>query len=158
VPTPKGHLIYYVGQTQGLFSERHLQHLQAYLCGQYSIHDPTAFKGGRHNHVYKGYGYSLRPWKEALNFAADLPRLGAALLAMLDAMTIFLAPFEDEERPQRLVEGAIIRSLYASPDPEVAAFQEYQMRYWRRRPDDPVYQVGSVAPEPLRGLPPEFEA
>jgi hypothetical protein len=100
----------------------------------------------------------LRPWKEALGFAADLPTLGPALLGMLDAMTIFLAPFEAEERPQRLVEAAIIQSLYASSDPEVAAFQEYQMRSWRRRPDDPVYQVGSVAPEPLRGLPPEFEA
>ena len=158
VPTPSGYLVHYVGQTERGFAARHFQHLQAYLTGSYSIHNPEKFREGRREQIYRGYGYRSG-WTPVFDFAECAGSLLPHIVAMLDSMALFLAPLTLATRSQRLIEAAIIQLLYSSADEQVRNFQSENMRCWRRVPADPAIVVECVTSAVvLRGVPSRFEA
>ena len=141
-----------------VFRERHFAHFREYLSGAYRIHRPDAFRQGRRDELYLGYGYKNTPWTHAVEFFERTAELYPELAKMIDAMALWLAPLSAPKRIHRRIEGAIVQLLYAAADPEIAAFQELNVRCWARLPTEPTIEVQSQSPVTIRGLPPVFEA
>jgi hypothetical protein len=157
VAAPVGRLLYYVGQTEAGFANRHFEHWVEYWRGAYTIHDPISFGQGVRSPIYKGYAYRTPRWERAREFVSRFRELNAPLLAMLQQLEIWLAPSEVDRRLQRRIESAIVAAAYTAPAP-AGDFQERGMRMEPRRSDEtPVI----VANRPVRlviGLPDRLDA
>jgi len=136
--TPKGHLVYYVGETGATFIERLAQHLQSYVIGQYHIYEAQSFSGGVKNLVFEGW-MNKKPRRQArAEYLNAIEEYGPKMLEFIGCMKILLLPAEQETRTIERMEAGISLHLKRKPVP-VGTFQDEGILYRpRKKSEEPL--------------------
>jgi hypothetical protein len=131
IPVDDKELIRYVGMTTRTFGERMLEHLKAYLSGDYGIYDPIELQSGRRVKLWDGY------WRGAAieDFIKRHEELFPKLFDMLKLYRIYVAPVNGEVRLLERIEAATAKHFYDQGG-MVGDFQETGVRYKGRRKDE----------------------
>jgi hypothetical protein len=156
VPTTKGELVYYVGQTGRSFTLRMQEHLSEQLSGRYRLYEPSAFMHGEKKLLWRGvYGPGSEP--NVAGFVQQLPALAPALVQVVSLMRFHVAPANCEDRLRQRIEAAISKYLHGQ-EGAVGTFQDDDVRYVPRRFDEePVAASFKWEHRPL-GVPEALEA
>ena len=147
-----GYRVFYVGQTEKGFAERHHQHFKEYFGGGYSIYEPGAFAEGRLECLYHGFAYRKPFWKNAIEFNQRIQNLIEPLFAHLRLMQLFIAHVPYPGRVQRRVESALLQAVYALQGPP-GQLLERNLRIEPRRSDEDPIAVTQRPVGLLEGLP-----
>jgi len=108
-----GFLIYAAGITRRPFRERFRGHTRSYRTGVYTVFDAASLRRGKREIVWPGFWFGEQ--------AADLERecqtrgweIRGAVLRLLAAYRVFVAPAEPVPRVFERTEAAIMNGLYA---------------------------------------------
>jgi len=153
VPTVKGNLIYWAGQTSQAFRSRLQTHSREFLAGTYNILDIPDLLEGKRNVRWKGLWWrknSPNRYEEYLRCAGEVAPL---TLKQLQTTCIYLIPNEKNRRFLARLEAAIVHNLYANPEVGLILDQGYSLSpRWEN--EEPI-QVLLTGPE-FRGLPGSF--
>jgi hypothetical protein len=142
------HLIHYIGEASR-FAPRQRDHLIQVLGLNYGIFDPASARRGESKLLWPG----LWRDKSAIGPTAALDQLAAlapAVVAYVDALTVFVAPMDMDRDVRRHVEGSIARSLRAN-HPESAALYPSDNRTGTSRTVSG-YRLEITSDEPIAGL------
>jgi hypothetical protein len=159
VPIEDNYLVYYVGETGVSFADRILDHTRNYLNGLYRVYEPTSFVKGEKTLVWEGMWkkeLGNPTWRMAL-FLGRYQELCKVIYDFHGALKIFLVPFESEKRIRQRIEAAISKTLLNQPE-VVGEFQDKDIKYVGRRPDEEPIQVTIKSGEKVIGLPKELAA
>ena len=157
VPIEDNYLVYYVGETGVSFADRILDHTRNYLNGLYRVYEPTSFVKGEKTLVWEGM-WKKEPGNPNRRMALFLERyqeLCKVIYDFLGALKIFLVPFDSEKRIRLRIEAAIAETLFNQPE-VVGEFQDKDIKYVSRRPDEEPIQVAIKSGEKILGLPKEL--
>ena len=91
------------------------------------------------------------------SFVERLPELAGPLQEYVRTMRFHLAPVELEDRARKRIEAAVAEHLRRQPGP-VGSFQEADVRYRPRTPDEVSMRVTLTSTVVLEGLPAALEA
>jgi hypothetical protein len=156
VPTPRGEMVYYVGETARTFARRMEEHLSEQLSGRYRLYEPSAFFRGEKNLLWRGV-YGPGSEQSVWGFVRQLPALAPALVEVVRAMRFHVAPIACEHRIRRRIEAAIAQHLRRR-EGAVGAFQDDDVRYAPRCPDEAPIAVRLRWESPPLGAPDSLEA
>jgi hypothetical protein len=146
-----GELVYYVGETGREFRLRFAEHLKEQLSGWYRLNDPQAMQTGSRVAIWPGlYGASAQ--KTVAPFVEQLSTMAPALRAFVHMVRFHLATYEGDARMRKRIEAAIAQHLYRQPEP-VGSFQEADIHYDPRLPQEAAVEVIVRSGVPIQGLP-----
>ena len=156
VGTPKGHLIWYVGQTQSPFHQRMKEHFKEQMSGMYEVYEPRAFAQGEMKKIWPGM-YGKGEERRAPRFLNEMPSMCEAMVELAKIIRFFVAPMEGDRRLHRRVEGGIGRYLQEQPG-AVGNFMDPALRYESPRfeGEDPL-EVRIKCPPEVLGMPDRLE-
>ncbi len=157
VPIGDTYRVFYVGQTEKGFAERHHEHFREYWGGAYSIYDAKSFVGGKLVPVYEGYAYKKPRWRQARSFHTAFLELVQPLLEHLKPMKLWVAENRCPARIQRRIESALIGILYARAHGAGSLLQPGLQRQSRRAEEQPICVIQRPSGL-IEGLPEEFAA
>jgi len=158
IPFKKQYLTYYVGETGKSFASRHIWHARDYLHGLYRVYDPHQFGQGTKILVWGGmWKPGRRGAHHMLEFLNQYPELSSVIYEFLGKFSIFLAPLDVKERVRKRIEAAVANRLYEQPG-LFGKFQDTDIRYHPRQPDEEPISVTMVSFEPILGLCSELTA
>ena len=157
IPFQNGYLTYYVGETGVSFAIRSLQHVQSYLNGLYRLYDPEEFRKGKKILVWGGMWKPGRKEPGTMNeFLQGYHKFAPRILDFVQGFRLFLAPFEGDKRIRLRIEAAIAASLNKQPG-IAGAFQDKDIRYTSRRPEEEPIKIKITVPTKIVGLENELE-
>jgi hypothetical protein len=125
-------------EKQGVsFAHRTLEHVKCYLRGLYRIYDPHQFAKGKKILIWGGMWKPNRKDPDTMyEYLTQYQRLFPLSYEFLNQFRIFLAPIdEDNQRIRQRVEAAIAFTL-REHDGVVGSFQDTDIKYWARRPQE----------------------
>jgi hypothetical protein len=156
MPTPGGELVYYVGETRRTFARRMEEHLSEQLSGRYRLYEPSAFARGEKQLLWRGV-YGPGSERNLAGFVQQLSTLAPALVRFVNEMRFHVAPTTCSDRVRRRIEAAISHH-HRSQSGVVGAFQDEDVRYAPRRPDEEPVRVHTEWQHPPLGVPTLLEA
>lgn len=146
-----GELVYYVGETGREFRLRFAEHLKEQLSGWYRLNDPQGMRAGVRVPLWPGlYGPSRQ--KTVAPFLERLSTLGPSLRDFVHMVRFHLATYEGDARMRKRIEAAVAQHLYRQADP-VGSYQEPDIHYDPKLPEEGAVQVIVRSGVPIRGLP-----
>jgi hypothetical protein len=154
VRTPIGDLVYYVGETGVNFCTRMRDHYKEQLSGMYHIYDPKQFSLGEKRELWPGV-YGKGGKHDFHEFLDVLPELAPALARFVSIIQFYVAPLNYERRLRRRFEAALANYLYAQPG-VVGAFQDKNIHYDSRCPEEDPIKVKIRCPQVVQGIPREL--
>ena len=152
VETPKGHLVWYVGQTRSSFRQRMKDHFKEQMSGSYSLNDPILLARGERKKTWPGY-YGRNEDSRIPSFLDEMAYLCEAMVAVAKMTRFFVAPMNEEPKMYRRVEGGLGRFLRGQPG-VVGQFMDDALRYDRpwRKGEDP-WGLRIKCPPEVLGMP-----
>jgi hypothetical protein len=136
IPFEDKYLVHYVGETGVSFAFRTMEHIRNYLQGQYGLYEPEEFAKGRKIQLWSGMWKERRNNPSVLNqFLQRYPEFSTKYSDFLALLRFFLAPVESSQRIRQRIESAIAGYFYNQPG-IVGTFQDEEIRYLPRRPDE----------------------
>jgi len=151
VPFEGNHLIYYVGETGRSFTQRFLEHTQAYLSGLYRVYEPTQFMSGKKVLVWGGMWKTSTRINRMEEFLNRYSELSPIITQFLQCMRVFIAPLKEEKKIIERIEAAVAQQLYGQTG-IVGAFQDNDIRYRPKRNDEEPIIIKMSQTENLLGI------
>lgn len=153
------YLVYYVGETGVSFADRFLDHTKSYLHGLYRIYDPAQFVKGKKALVWEGMWKKdlEKPTFRIVKFLERYSELSKAAYDLIGTFRIFLIPLNSEKRLRQRIEASISDVLLKQPN-LVGEFQDGDIRYMSRQPNEKPVKVSIKSGEQILGLPRELMA
>lgn len=118
LPYKNENYITYVGKTERSIQTRFLEHIKAYLSGDYEIVDIDQFSKGKKVIIWKGaYGHKgkIKDAKFYIDFFKSFSEIHKSMhlkiVNLLQSHIIYVAPIKDESRFISRTEAAIYRHL-----------------------------------------------
>lgn len=156
VSTAHGELVYYVGETARSFAQRMEEHLAEQLSGRYRLYEPNEFLRGEKILLWRGvYGPGAQP--NVGGFVAQFPSLAPALVQFVRSIRFHVAPISCSVRLRRRIEAALAHHL-RKQEGLVGTFQDEDVRYVQRRPDEEPIRVKLTWKKKPIGVPDQLEA
>lgn len=154
VPYQQAEMVYYVGETSRSFRERLKKHLVSYLAGLYRLYEPEHFARGNKCLIWDGM------WKsgEELRMAEFIRRhneLAPKIHQLIRLLRFHLAPLTVDTRRRQRIEAAIANVL-SKQSGIPGQFQDGDIRYWPRNPDEQEIAVCIKCNSRILGLPEEL--
>jgi len=115
VPTAKGHLIYWVGQTSLAIGARLATHSREFMAGTYNVLDMADLHNGKRTVRWQGLWWrksSVDRYEEYLLNACNVAPL---TLAQLQATRIYVVPTTKDRRLLARLEAFIVHTLCEDP-------------------------------------------
>jgi len=152
VGTQKGHLAWYVGQTQTSFHRRMKDHFKEQMSGSYEVYDPEKLAEGKRVKIWPGY-YGRKENRRIPTYLDEAPSLCEAMVELARITRFFLAPMEGDKRLHLRVEGGIGRYLRDQPG-VVGNFMDVAFNFhapWYEGEEH--LELRITCPQEVRGLP-----
>lgn len=108
VPVGKGFRINYVGEAYDV-RQRQAEHIQNYLAGKYTVHDPVKLVQGEKRTLYQPGEWG--------RFVNDFANQSSIILEYLKMLRLFIAPVIGDKHRLRQVESRILETLRHSGQP-----------------------------------------
>jgi hypothetical protein len=151
-----GHLVTYVGETQGSFGRRMKDHIIQTIGGNYRVSDPDSLVQGVDRVLWDGLW--RRGTRDMISeYVRRLMDLAPAIQKNLATLRVLVAPLDAERRARQRVEGALANHIRSQPPP-ASALLPRDIRYYGRRVDEAPIVVGLSCGVEVLGLPTAFEA
>ena len=154
VPTTNlGYVVDYVGETGDSFYKRTKEHVIRTLGGDYEVCDPAALLKAEYSIVWRGL------WRKGTRdklpeYLKHLEVLAPRIREFLELHQLFVAPMDVDDRMRKRIEGAIAAAVRST----VPCLLSPDVRYIRRRSEEPGVQCVFRFPCPIHGLPGEVVA
>ncbi len=156
VESDRGHVVFYVGRTSRSFSTRMREHLKEYLSGMYNIYDISQFRDRRTVLLWEGM---WRPGEEVRfpDFLSQHQELWPHLWGMITSIRLHLgAVGESDKRVLDRIEAAVALNLREQPG-AIGGFQDPNIQYRPRRPDEDAMRASFRSEVQILGLPDELQ-
>jgi len=155
-PSPKGHLVYYVGETARTVAARIEEHLYEQLSGRYRFYEPSPFLMGEKKLVWRGvYGQGAQP--NVSGFVDQLPTFAPLLTQFVKNMRFLVATTDCSDRVRRRIEAALA-TWFRQQAGLVGEFQDAGIHYEPRLEEEPAVKVDLAWQEKPIGAPDHVEA
>jgi len=154
VPTTKGHLIYWVGQTSQPVRARLTTHSREFLAGTYNILDMAELREGKRTVLWRGLWWRKDSADRYEEYLLNAGQVAPLTLTQLRATHIYVIPSPKDRRLLARLEASIVNTLYA--DLEVGSILDRGYNLAPRwNTEDPV-QI-RLTGSSFRGLPSVLE-